>query len=142
MKVTRADSKSRMQSGVIKGKSAKTMDFTTTLDMANKEQTEERLQQMLDDIESLGQRLTSTRSVDDAKEYRKKVQEYLSFIVKNIYILKKESGPLNYGIHIRIEVINQKLDELTKSLIEQQKENIELADKLDEIKGLLVDAYK
>lgn len=142
MKVTRADSKARMQSGVIKGKSAKTMDFSTTLDMANKEQTEERLQQMLDDIESLGQRLTSTRSVDDAKEYRKKVQEYLSFIVKNIYILRKESGPLNYGIHIRIEVINQKLDELTKSLIEQQKENIELADKLDEIKGLLVDAYK
>lgn len=120
----------------------KSEGFSLSMDMANKEQTEQKLKYMLEDIEKIGKRLLSTRSLGDARAYKQKVQEYLSFIVKNIYILKREPGPFNYGIHVRIEVINQKLDELTKDLINDQRETIELADKIEEIKGLLVDVYK
>ncbi|TDT61177.1 YaaR family protein [Fonticella tunisiensis] len=123
-------------------KASKTNCFSVALDLANREQTEERLKDMLKDIENIGKRLISTRSVEDAKEYKRKVKEYIGFIVKNIYVLKREPGPFNYGVHTRIEIINKKLDELTKNLIEEQKETIEIADKIEEIKGLLIDSYK
>ncbi len=40
------------------------------------------------------------------------------------------------------KIINEKIDAITKELLEQQRETIELADKIEEIKGLLVDVYK
>jgi uncharacterized protein YaaR (DUF327 family) len=120
----------------------KSQSFSSSLDMANKDQTEHKLKDMLKNIEVAGKKLISTRSVEDAKEYKRKIQDYLSFIVKNIYVLKKEPGPFNYGVHVRIEVINKKLDELTKDIIQAQLETIEIADKIEEIRGLLIDAYK
>ncbi|SHE54039.1 YaaR family protein [Caloramator proteoclasticus] len=123
-------------------KTAVSSSFSAALDLANKDQTEQNLQNMLNEIDKLGKRLIATRSVEDAREYRKKVQEYLNYVVKNAYILKREVGPYSYGLHIKIEIINEKVDAITRELLEQQRETIELADKIEEIKGLLVDVYK
>jgi uncharacterized protein YaaR (DUF327 family) len=142
MKVSGVGNKVQASSSKAKDKIQKIEDFSMSLNLANKEQSEQRLKQMLDDIDKLGKKLTSTRSVGDAKAYKLKIQEYLTLIVKNIYVLRKEPGPFNYGIHVRIEVINQKLDELTKNLIQEQKETIDLVNKIEEIRGLLVDVYK
>jgi uncharacterized protein YaaR (DUF327 family) len=142
MKVSSVGNKVGANSSKAKDKIQKSEGFSMSLNLASKEQSEQRLKQMLDDIDKLGKKLTSTRSVGDAKAYKLKIQEYLTLIVNNIYILRKEPGPFNYGIHVRIEVINQKLDELTKSLIQEQKETIDLVNKIEEIRGLLVDVYK
>lgn len=123
-------------------KTAVSSSFSAALDLANKDQAEQNLQNMLNEIDKLGKRLIATRSVEDAREYRKKVQEYLNYVVKNAYILKREVGPYSYGLHIKIEIINEKIDAITKELLQQQRETIELADKIEEIKGLLVDVYK
>lgn len=142
MKVTGVGNKPGAGVSKAKDKTIKTESFSSSLNLANKEQSEQRLKQMLEDIDKLGKKLTSTRSVGDARAYKLKIQEYLSFIVKNIYVLRREPGPFNYGIHVRIEIINQKLDELTKDLIKEQQETIDLANKIEEIRGLLVDVYK
>lgn len=143
MKVSKLGGKNQI-SGSASGrdKVSKPVDFSNALNLANREHTEERLKDMYKDIENIGKRLISTRSIEDAKEYKRRVQEYLGYIVKNVYVLKREPGPFNYGIHVRIEVINKKLDDITRVLISEQKETIELADKIEEIKGLLIDAYK
>lgn len=142
MKVSGVGNKVQTNISKAKDKISKTENFSASLDLAKKEQTDQRLKQMLEDIDKLGKKLTSTRSVSDARAYKLKIQEYLSFIVKNIYVLRREPGPFNYGIHVRIEVINQKLDELTKDLIQEQKDTIDLANQIEEIRGLLVDVYK
>lgn len=142
MQINRIDDKKPVQEKKAREKVEKTMDFSTAFDMANKDHDEERLKEMLKDIENLGKKLASTRSIEDAKKYRLKIQEYLSFVIKNIYILRKEPGPFNYGVHVRIEVINKKLDELTKKVIQNQQENIAIATNIEEIRGLLVDVYK
>ena len=142
MKVLGVSNKVQTSNSKAKDKIQKTEGFSMSLNLANKEQSEQRLKEMLDDIDKLGKKLTSTRSVGDAKAYKLKIQEYLTLIVKNIYVLRKEPGPFNYGVHVRIEVINQKLDELTKNLIQEQKETIDLVNKIEEIRGLLVDVYK
>ena len=125
MKVSSVGNKVQASSSKAKDKIQKIEDFSMSLN-----------------IDKLGKKLTSTRSVGDAKAYKLKIQEYLTLIVKNIYVLRKEPGPFNYGVHVRIEVINQKLDELTKNLIQEQKETIDLVNKIEEIRGLLVDVYK
>lgn len=142
MKVTGVGNKQGTSVSKTKDKTIKTESFSSSLNLANKEQSEQRLKQMLEDIDKLGKKLTSTRSVGDARAYKLKIQEYLSFIVKNIYVLRREPGPFNYGVHVRIEIINKKLDELTKELIREQQETIDLANKIEEIRGLLVDVYK
>ena len=142
MKINRINEKNVVNEKKPREKVEKTMDFSTAMDMANHEQAEQNLKQMLKEIEDLGKKLVSTRSVEDAKMYRKKIQEYLGFIVKNAYVLRKEPGPFNYGVHVRIDIINKKLDELTKTVIQEQQENIEIATKIEEIRGLLVDVYK
>lgn len=142
MKVDGISGKNIHTKSSIKEKKVEGSKFSTMLDLENKEQTEQELKKMLDDIEIIGKRLASTRSLKDAKEYKQKIQKYLSFVVKNAYKLKKEPGPFNYGIHIKIEVINEKLDEMTKELINKEKDNIDIADKIEEIRGLIVDVYK
>jgi uncharacterized protein YaaR (DUF327 family) len=142
MKINRINDKTSVHEKKPREKVEKTMDFSTTLDMANKDQSEQNLKQMLKEIDNLGKKLASTRSVEDAKLYRNKIQEYINYIVKNAYVLRREPGPFNYGVHVRIEIINKKLDELTKNVIEEQQGNIELATKIEEIRGLLVDVYK
>ncbi|QCX32522.1 DUF327 family protein [Caloramator sp. E03] len=142
MKVNKTKNTTNINKTSTISRNIKTESFSLALDMANKDQAEQRLLELLNDIEKLGKKLISTRSLEDAKEYKSKIQEYLSYVVKNVYILKKEAGPFNYGIRVRIEIINKKLDEITKELIENQKDTIELADKIEEIKGLLIDIYK
>lgn len=117
-------------------------DFSTALDMANRERSQQQLEAMMKRIDRAGKRLITTRSVEDAREYRRSIQEYLSYIVKNAYVLKKETGPFDYGVHTRIEIINQKLDEITKEVIDEQRSTIQLAEKIEELRGLLIDAYK
>ncbi|MCX7951189.1 MAG: YaaR family protein [Clostridiales bacterium] len=142
MRINRVNRTTTGDTKGISNRTASQASFSMALDLANKDQAEQNLKRMLDDIDRLGKRLISTRSVEDAKEYKKKVQEYISFVVKNAYVLRKEVGPYSYGMHIKVEIINQKVDDLTKELLEQQKSTIELADKIEEIRGLLVDVYK
>ncbi|KMT23097.1 YaaR family protein [Clostridium cylindrosporum] len=142
MRISGIDRKPTIGKSKKKGKTEGIGDFSSLLDTANKEQAKIKIDEMLDEIDKIGKKLISTRSVEDAREYKDKIKEYLNLIVKNIYVLKRETGPYSYGIHIRIEVINEKLDKLTKDLIEKQQESIELANRISEIRGLLVDVYK
>jgi uncharacterized protein len=142
MKISRVGNKTSLTDIKRSDKVAKPGDFSLSLDVADRDNAEQQLQERLKEIDRIGKKLVSTRSVEDAKEYKRKIQEYLSYIVKNIYRLKREPGAFNYGIHVRIEVINKHLDALTKQLLDEQKETIELSNKIEEIRGLLVDVYK
>ncbi|MEF9951254.1 MAG: YaaR family protein [Clostridium sp.] len=142
MRISNLDKKTTIARKVNNSKTKSIGNFANILDSANKDQVTVQLDEMLKEIDRFGKRLISTRSVEDARQYKEKIKEYLDLIVKNIYVLKKEVGPYNYGVHIRIEVIDEKLDLLTKDLIKEQQESIELANRISEIRGLLVDVYK
>ena len=146
MKISRLGDKSR---SIGRGTRDKEMErvqkpgeFGDMFDLANKDHTENQLYQMLKDIEKLGANLVKTKSLTDAKFYKNKIKDYITYILKNTYLLKTETSPFSFGIHQRVEIINEKLDELTKGLIEGQREAIDITDKIGEIKGLLVDALK
>ncbi len=58
------------------------------------------------------------------------------FKIKNITNWKRHKE------YVLIEKINEKLELLTKYILEKENENINLLATLDEIRGLLVDLYK
>lgn len=142
MRISGVDRKTTTSRAKKRDKADTIGDFASLLGSTNKEQTQIKLDEMLEEIDKIGRKLMSTRSVEDARKYKEKIKEYLNLIVKNIYVLKRETGAYNYGVHIRIEVIDKKLDQLTKDLIEEQQESISLASRISEIRGLLVDVYK
>lgn len=118
-------------------KSGGSRDFSSTLDMANREQR--KLEEMVDKIKAAGDRLKQTKSKANVTAYKKHIQEYLTFVINNYYRIKQD-----YGLGrllTRVEVINKKIEALTFALLEQQKTNIEIAGKIDEITGLLLDLY-
>jgi uncharacterized protein YaaR (DUF327 family) len=142
MKILKTGSKTQLMGEKAALKTSKTPSFSAELNLADKEQTDKNVKQMLDNIDKLSKRLITTRSVADAEKYKNSVRDYLSYVVKNIYVLRKETSPLNYGVHTRIEIINKKLDEITKEALAEQKNTIKLASKIEELRGLLVDVYK
>lgn len=142
MKINRMDQKTQKLEQHTRDKVQRTADFAGAFDMANKNQSEQQLQEMLKDIEKLGKRLTKTKTLEDARIYRNKIREYLTFILKNTYMLKKDTNSLTFSIHTRVEIINEKLDELNRAVMEEQREAIDIADKIEEIKGLLVDVLQ
>lgn len=142
MKINRIDQNTQKFESSSKEKIQKSGDFSGAFDMANKNQSEQQLQEMLKDIEKLGGRLTKTKTLEDARIYRNKIREYLSFIIKNTYLLKRDTNSFTFSIHTRVEIINEKLDELNRAVMEEQKEAIDIADRIEEIKGLLVDVLQ
>lgn len=142
MKISRVDNKARKFESSLKEKVAKSGEFSDAFDMANRNQSEQQLQEMLKDIEKLGGRLTKTKTLEDATQFRNKIRDYLSYVIKNAYLVKRDSTSFSFSLHTRVEVINQELDELTKQILEQQKEAIDIAHRVDKIKGLLVDVLQ
>lgn len=142
MKINRVGSKTQKIEGGSKEKVIKAGSFSDAFDMANRNQSEQELMEMLKDIETLGGRLSKSQTYEDAMQYRNKIKEYLSFILKNAYLVKRDSTSFSFSMHTRVEIINEKLDELTKGLLSQQKEAIDIAHRIDVIQGLLVDVLQ
>ncbi|OPX46525.1 hypothetical protein CLTHE_27460 [Clostridium thermobutyricum DSM 4928] len=59
-----------------------------------------------------------------------------------MYENKKDISFWQTQYFITVETIDNKLEELTNKLLENEIENINIASTIDEIQGLVVDIYK
>ena len=137
MKINPVDRSTAGKYTPVRKKTEASKDFANTLDMAKRDQR--KIDEMLDKIKEAGERLKQTKTKEDVVEYKLQIQAYLAYVLDNFYRIRQdyEMGRML----IRIEVINQKIEELTAALLEQQKGNIEIVGKIDEITGLLLDLY-
>lgn len=114
--------------------------FSDALGQEARQQEQRKVGQMLDRIKTLGQRLKVSRSPADAAEYKRQIQEFLSYILGNCYRLRR--GANQYGQWlVWVETVNNHIDEITKALLEQEKTTIDLASSIDKLTGLLIDLY-
>jgi hypothetical protein len=116
-------------------------DFSSDLNLAQKEFTDRDLKEKLQKINALGEEIKDKPGLDKIKQYRQYVKEYLSFVLKHYYRMRQDYGVYSTQILTRVEIINIKIEELTNDFMKQQKENINLVNRIDEIAGLLVDLY-
>ena len=101
-----------------------------------------RLNIMMEDIVQQGKKLTKHMDVRDMKHYRELIKEFMNEIVNRSHkfsrenFLDKRGRHRVYGI---IKLVDKNLDELAAQLIADEKDSMAILNKIDEIRGLLLD---
>ncbi|MCY6959755.1 YaaR family protein [Clostridium brassicae] len=117
-------------------------NFSQSFSFANQKKSEEQLKKMLEDIKKKGNRLVITKCYGDVAAYKRMIREYLESVLTHMYGVKKDISFWQTQYFITVETIDEKLEELTKMLLGEEKENLNVAATIDEITGLIVDIYK
>ncbi len=102
------------------------------------------LEEILKKLDEVGQRLAKNFSVYDLKLYKETLKKFLYNTLGKVYDLKEETGWTRQGhpkVYQRIEMINGELEELSRLVLAEQKEPLKILEKMDHIRGLLVDLY-
>ena len=100
------------------------------------------LQVMMEEITMQGKKLGKHMDVRDMKHYRKLIKEFMNEIVNRSHKFSRENFLDRRGRHRvygMIKRVDEVLDELAGELIKDEKDAIAILDKVDEIRGLLLD---
>ncbi|MCH5138595.1 YaaR family protein [Clostridiaceae bacterium UIB06] len=117
-------------------------DFSQSFNSQMGKKSEQQLKEMFDNIKKKGNRLAITKCHVDVKAYKRMIKEYLESVLNYMYGVKKDISFWQTQYFVTVDTIDQKLDELTQALMNEQKENLDVAATIDDISGLLVDIYK
>lgn len=116
--------------------------------------TEDAAVFLRDAVEIAGKNLVQNTSTENLMAYKKSVQQFIKYVVKNNYEVKSKKlrsmsksqhifSNFNDTVHqqsrVMVSLINEKLDAMTRGLLNNQKNNLKLLAQINEIKGLIVD---
>ena len=102
------------------------------------------LNALMEQIDAEGKKLAKRRDLKDMKHYRGLVKEFLNEIVTRSHeftrenFLDKRGRHRIYGI---IRLVDENLDTLAQELVNDEKDNIDILNKIGEIQGLLIDIF-
>lgn len=120
-------------------------DFKFTLTSAISEaQLQERLNTLLNDITTQGERIAQHMDIRDMKKYRGLVKDFLNEVVNRSHKFSRENFLDRRGRHRVygiIRLIDTNLDELASELVKDEKDHLSILSKIGEIKGLLLDIF-
>lgn len=115
--------------------------FLNDMKNAMKEHTEKEFNAKIKKIEKLGEEIKERPTLEKIKVYKEHIKEYLTYVIKYYHKLSLDYG-YSQQLLIRVEVINKEIETLTSRFIEEQRATMEIAKKIDQILGLLVDLYR
>lgn len=101
-----------------------------------------RINLMLGEITAHGKKLAKRMDLRDMKHYRELIREFMNEIVNRSHKFSRENFLDKKGRHrvyTMIKLIDKNLDELAIELIKDEKDHITILNKIDEIRGLLLD---
>jgi len=118
--------------------------------------TEKTLNALMDDVRSAGDALRGRPFPDEIIRYKQTVRNFIHYVVENSYSIDHETGIPNFikpnyngprgtdkakecKNYTKIQVIDKKLENMAAMLLSSQMPQLELASRLEEIKGLLID---
>jgi len=116
--------------------------FRRTLTDMSKEMYAARIQDMKNEIDEQGKLLADRVDVKELEKYRRLIREFLDEIVSNGYTFSREDAYASRGKHryiATVRIIDEKLDALGKEVMKEQADKIEILNKIDDIRGLLLD---
>ena len=102
----------------------------------------ERLNLMLEDIVQQGKKIAKRTDISEMRQYRQLIMEFLNEVVNRSHQFSRENFLDRRGRHRVygiVKLIDKNLDELAEELIKDEKDNIAILNKIDEIRGLLLD---
>lgn len=102
------------------------------------------LNELMAKIDEQGKRLGLIPTYSELKAYRNRVREFLSEAVSRMYLVNNESSWDYMGrrkMYTSIKKIDEHLAGLTEDIRQGQSRQISIMEKVDAIRGLLVDMY-
>lgn len=106
------------------------------------EESDAEAAELLDSVFEAGDNLKRHTDPESLRAYKDAVRQFLSVVVKRgIAVEQQQSGAdvLKRKRYALIRIIDDKLERLAAAMISNQRNQIELLAKIDEINGLIVD---
>lgn len=148
MKINPADSQRIHNDSRLSGRTGEAANSQPEFDTVLKDSVGENRRQicaaLLKKIDEQSANLRKSPSIKGIKYYRKLVGEFLEETLGHSYSLETDTKwdrGGNRREYVIVKKINQSLEDLLESVLNQEKKQIDLVAKLDEIRGLLVDLY-
>ncbi len=114
----------------------------TIMSQIGDENLSERLTLMLEDITMQGNKISKHTDIKDMKKYRTLIKEFMNEIAGHSHKFSRENFLDRRGRHRVYGIIRQidsALDELAEELMKEEKDNIAILGKVDEIRGMILD---
>ncbi len=119
-------------------------EFRNQLSRAEDSNYEHHLERLVQDIVRQGDVLAKKIDIRELKVYRKLVAEFLDVALGNSRKFSKRSILDRRGRHKVFAIItniNSELDLLTQDVLQGEKDNISLLQRLADIRGLILDLF-
>ena len=117
-------------------------EFNFTLRRITSEGLAERLSTLITDITHAGKKLSEHMDIADLKRYRALVGEFINEVVTNSHEFSRENFLDRRGRHRVygiVRLVNKELDQLAQDLLKSEIKQIDILDRVDQIRGLLLD---
>lgn len=114
----------------------------TLISNIEESQLQSRLTVMLEEITQQGKKIEKHTDVRDMKKYRQLIKEFMNEVVSRSHKFSRENFLDRRGRHRvygMVKLIDDTLDELATELIREEKDNLSILNKIDEIRGMLLD---
>jgi uncharacterized protein YaaR (DUF327 family) len=114
----------------------------TLVSQIEEQELKARLNVMLEEIQAQGKKIAKHIDIKDLKHYRELIREFMNEIVNRSHKFSRENFLDKKGRHrvyAMIRLVDKNLDELAAELIKDEKDHILILNKVDEIRGLLLD---
>jgi uncharacterized protein len=121
------------------------VDFSQTLFSAAETSIVGSLDEILRDLDQQGERLVRTQNFNELEKYKDLVKAFIIKVTKDLYHLRSSdggAGQTNQKVYVILQKVDLELDALTKQVLSKQKTQLKILERLDQIKGLLLDLYK
>lgn len=103
-----------------------------------------RLNFLMEDIIQQGKKISKHMDIRDMKKYRGLIKDFMNEVVNRSHKFSRENFLDKRGRHRVIGIIrliDKNLDELAEELIKDEKDQLSILEKVDEIRGLLLDIF-
>ena len=126
---------------VIEGKET---SFKNHLKEMDKLSFEERIKHLVNKIEEQGEKLSKKIDLRELKIYKRLIADFLDEVVSNSHKFTKDSTldrRGRYKVYATVKKINKELDELTQEVLKEEKDNIAVLKKIEDIRGLVLNLF-
>jgi uncharacterized protein len=118
--------------------------FSVDLSKESDQQVRQHLEELLGKIQQQGKRLGQTPTFGELKSYRDLVKKFMSEAVGQMYDVENGSGWDRRGrqkSYTLVKNVDETLAALTEDVRHGQERQLAILEKMDSIRGMLVDMY-
>lgn len=120
------------------------VSFMSVMDQKRNEVQLDKLNKMLYDIDKQGAKLSDSQTIENLRQYKKLVKEFLENAVQNGLEFSEERGFNQRGsikIYKLVKEVDKKLIDLTNEVLNKEQEGLQTLSLIGEIKGMLINLY-